>query len=117
MLRRLEEENKELKKILHSDSVSDEKKNSVYLAEGDKYLRPKQSSSRKHSDLIAALEEIENRGKIPLQLTLTTNSERHAAQFLKGIGLKWREDIALLISYGMSVETEDELEKLKQERR
>ena len=75
-----------------------------------------QALPEKHSDLISMLEEIESREKTRLRVTLPANSEKQVDQFLKDMGFRWREGIVLLISYGLSDETEVELEKLKLER-
>ena len=76
----------------------------------------RQATPQKHSDLIAALEEIESREKTHLRVALPASSEKKVAEFLKNMGFQWREGLALLISYGLSDETEEDLEKLKLER-
>lgn len=62
---------------------------------------------RKSSDLMAKLEEIESREKIRLKVALPANSFEQAAQFLKEKGFQWRDGIVLLISYGLSDETQE----------
>jgi len=73
-------------------------------------------SPRKHSDLLAALEETESREKAHLEIVIPANSREQVAQFLKDKGFQWRQGIALLIAYGLSDETEEELEKLRLEK-
>ena len=71
---------------------------------------------QKHSDLMTALEEIESREKTHITVALPAISEKKVAEFLKNMGFQWREGISLLISYGLSDKSEEELEQLKLER-
>jgi hypothetical protein len=74
------------------------------------------ATPQKHSDLMTALEEIESREKTHITVALPDDLEKKVAEFLKNMGFQQREGITLLISYGLSDETDEELEKLKLER-
>lgn len=73
-------------------------------------------SQRRHADLITALEEIESREKARLKVAIPYEVAEKLEQFLKGKGLFERQGIPLLIEYGLSDESEKELEKLKLEK-
>jgi hypothetical protein len=73
-------------------------------------------SQRHHADLITALEEIESREKARLKVTIPRESAKELEKFLEEKGLPERQGIVLLISYGLSDESEKELEKLKLEK-
>jgi hypothetical protein len=73
-------------------------------------------SQRRHIDLIAALEEIESREKTRLKVAIPHEAAAKLEQFLKEKGLPRRQGIPLLIEYGLSDESEEELEKLKLEK-
>jgi len=75
-----------------------------------------QVSQRRHADLIIALEAIESREKARLKVAIPHEVAEKLEQFLKGKGLFERQGIPLLIEYGLSDESEEELEKLKLEK-
>jgi hypothetical protein len=62
------------------------------------------------------LEEIQSREKTRFHITLPVETQEHVTQFLKNQGFQTREGIELLISYGLSDETDEELKKLEHER-
>jgi hypothetical protein len=73
-------------------------------------------SQRRHADLITALEEIESQEKARLKVAVPREVAEKLEQFLKEKGLFERQSIPLLIEYGLSEESEEELEKLKLEK-
>jgi len=73
-------------------------------------------SQRRRADLITALEAIENREKACLKVAIPPEVAEKLEQFLKEKGLLKRQGIPLLIEYGLSDESEEELEKLKLEK-
>jgi hypothetical protein len=73
-------------------------------------------SQRRHADLIAVLEEIENREKTRLKVAIPHEVAEKLEQFLKEKGLFGRQGVTLLIEYGLSDESEEELEKLRLEK-
>ena len=75
-----------------------------------------QVSQRRHVDLITALEAIESREKARLKVTIPHEVAEELEQFLKEKGLPERQGIPMLIRYGLSDESEEELAKLKSER-
>jgi len=75
-----------------------------------------QVSQRRHVDLITALEAIERREKARLKVAIPHEVAEKLEQFLKEKGLPERQGIPLLIEYGLSDESEEELEKLKTEK-
>ena len=75
-----------------------------------------QVSQRRHVDLITALEAIESREKARLKVAIPHEVAEKLEQFLKEKGLFERQGIPLLIEYGLSDESEEELEKLKLEK-
>jgi predicted DNA binding CopG/RHH family protein len=75
-----------------------------------------QISQRRHADLITALEEIESREKARLKVAIPYEVAEKLEQFLKGKGLFERQGIPLLMEYGLSDESERELEELKLEK-
>jgi len=81
-----------------------------------KSSRKEQVSQRRHVDLITALEEIESREKARLKVTIPREVAEKLKRLLKEKGLLERQGIVLLISYGLSDESEEELEKLKLEK-
>jgi len=76
----------------------------------------KHVSQRRHADLIIALEAIESREKARLKVAIPYEADEKLEQFLKEKGLFKRQGIPLLIEYGLSDESEKELEKLKLEK-
>jgi hypothetical protein len=73
-------------------------------------------SQRHHADLITALEEIESREKARLKVAIPYEVAEKLEQFLNEKGLFERQGIPLLMEYGLSDESEKELEKLKLEK-
>lgn len=73
-------------------------------------------SQRRHADLIAVLEEIESREKARLKVAIPHEVAEKLEQFLKEKGLSKRQGVPLLIEYGLSGESEEELEKLRLEK-
>jgi hypothetical protein len=81
-----------------------------------KSSREEQVSRRRHVDLITALEEIESREKARLKVAIAREVAEKLKRFLKEKGLLERQGIVLLISYGLSGESEEELDKLRLEK-
>jgi len=81
-----------------------------------KLLRRKQASQSKRVDFITALNEIESRGKACLKAAIPYEAAEKLNQFLKDKGLPERRGIPLLIKYGLSDESVEELGKLKLEK-
>ena len=75
-----------------------------------------QISQPRRLDLIAALEQIESKEKARLRVTIPHEAAEGLERFLEEKGLPEREGIVLLISYGLSDESEEELEKLRLEK-
>lgn len=73
-------------------------------------------SQRRHADLITALEEIESREKARLKVTIPHEIAEKLKKFLKEKGLLERQGIPLLIEYGLSDESEEELDRLRLEK-
>jgi len=73
-------------------------------------------SQRRHADLITALEEIESREKSRLKVSIPHAAAEKLEQFLREKGLFERQGIPLLIEYGLSDESEEELDKLRLEK-
>lgn len=76
----------------------------------------KATSRTRRADVIAALEEIESREKARLKISIPYEAAEKLDQFLKEKGLPERQGIPMLIHYGLSEESEEELEKLKSEK-
>jgi len=76
----------------------------------------KKASQRGHVDLITALEEIESQEKTRLKVVISKEAAKKLEQFLTEKGLPKKQCISLLIRYGLSDESEEELEKLKLEK-
>ena len=81
-----------------------------------KFSHNEQVSQRRHVDLITALEEIESREKARLKVAIPHEVAEKLEQFLKEKGLFERHGIPLLIEYGLSDESEEELDKLRLEK-
>ena len=75
-----------------------------------------QISRRRHVDLITALEEIESREKAHLKVSIPREAAEKLEQFLNEKGLFERQGIPLLMEYGLSDESEEELDKLRLEK-
>ena len=71
---------------------------------------------RRHADLISVLEEIESREKSRLKVAIPHTAAEKLEQFLREKGLFERQGIPLLIEYGLSDESEEELDKLRLEK-
>jgi len=74
------------------------------------------ASRTTRSDLISALEEIESHEKARLKIVIPYKAAEKLDRFLKEKGLPERQGIPMLIQYGLSGESEEELEKLKSEK-
>lgn len=70
---------------------------------------------RRRNDLISALEAIESREKVRLKVVIPYEAAEKLRWFLKEKGILEGQGIPLLIQYGLSSESEEELEKLKNE--
>ena len=73
-------------------------------------------TSKMGTDLISRLHEIESREKSHLMVAIPADVADQTAIFLKEKGFQRKQGIALLIEYGLSSETEEELESLRIER-
>ena len=73
-------------------------------------------SQRRNADLITALEEIESREKARLKVTIPREAAEKLEKFLEEKGLLERQGIVLLISYGLSDESKEELDGLRLEK-
>jgi len=73
-------------------------------------------SQRHHADLITALGAIERQEKARLKVAIPHEAAEKLEQFLKEKGLLKRQGILLLIEYGLSDESEEELDKLRLEK-
>jgi len=71
---------------------------------------------RHHADLISALEEIESREKARLKVVIPREAAEKLKKFLEEKGLPERQGIVLLVNYGLSDESEEELDKLRLEK-
>jgi len=80
------------------------------------FLNKKQSSHSRKMDLVAVLEEAENRGKDRLKVAIPCEAAKKLEHFLKEKGFTQKNGIPLLVDYGLSDQSEEELEKLKMER-
>jgi hypothetical protein len=80
-----------------------------------KFFRKKQSPKPRQNDLISALETIESREKIRLKVVVPYKVGKELSCFLKEKGIFENQGISLLIRYGLSNESEEEIERLKNE--
>ena len=80
------------------------------------FFRRKKDSQSRYVNIATVLEEAENRGKAHLKVTIPFKVAEELDQFLKGKGLRESYGIPLLIQYGLSDESEEELERLKSEK-
>ena len=69
------------------------------------------------NDLIGALEAIENREKLRVRIAIPYETAEKVRRFLKEKGMLESQGIPLLIQYGLLSESEEELEKLRNEMR
>jgi hypothetical protein len=67
------------------------------------------------SDLISALEAIESREKVRIKVAIPYETAKRVRLFLEEKGILKSHGIPLLIQYGLSSESEEELERLKNE--
>jgi hypothetical protein len=72
---------------------------------------------RRLNDLISALEAIESREKVRVRIAIPYETAEKVRRFLKEKGILESQGIPLLIQYGLSSESEGELERLKNEMR
>lgn len=70
---------------------------------------------KRRNDLISALEAIESREKVRLKVVIPYEVAEKLRLFLKEKGILEGQGIPLLIQYGLSSESEEELERLKNE--
>jgi len=74
-----------------------------------------EKNHRRRNDLIGALEAIERREKVYVRVILPYEAAEKVKRFLKEKGILESQGIPLLIQYGLSSESEKELERLKRE--
>jgi hypothetical protein len=70
---------------------------------------------KRRNDLISALEAIENREKVHIKIAIPYETAKELSRFLKEKGILESQGVPLLIQYGLSSESEEELERLKRE--
>jgi hypothetical protein len=70
---------------------------------------------RRLNDLISALEAIESREKVRVRIAIPYETAEKVRRFLKEKGILESQGTPLLIQYGLSSESEGELERLKNE--
>jgi len=70
---------------------------------------------KRRNDLIGALEAIESREKVRIKVTIPYETADRVRLFLSEKGILESQGIPLLIQYGLSSESEEELERLKRE--
>jgi hypothetical protein len=70
---------------------------------------------KRRNDLISALEAIENREKVHIKIVIPYETAKELSRFLKEKGILESQGVPLLIQYGVSSESEEELERLKRE--
>jgi hypothetical protein len=78
------------------------------------HVSDKETQERK-SDLISALEATESREKVRIKVPIPYETAEKVRLFFKEKGILENQGIPLLIQYGLSNESEEELEKLKNE--
>jgi hypothetical protein len=83
---------------------------------GRRSLSRKKPQQPQHKDLMTALDEIESREKARLRVPITSEAVARLDQFLKEKGLPRRQSIPMIIQYGLSDESEEELKELKLEK-
>lgn len=81
-----------------------------------KLFKKGKSSKPMKRDFVTLLEEVENRGKACLDVSITLEVAGKLDQFLKEKGFYRKEGIPMLIEYGLSGESKNELEKLNSEK-
>jgi hypothetical protein len=70
---------------------------------------------KRPNDFISALEAIESREKVRVKVILPYETAKRVRLFLEEKGILESQGIPLLIQYGLSSESEEELERLKNE--
>jgi len=82
----------------------------------NKNFSRKELSPKPHqNDLISALEAIESREKVHIKVAIPYEAAEKLSHFLKEKGIPESQGIPLLIQYGLSSESEEKLESLKNE--
>jgi hypothetical protein len=81
-----------------------------------KLFKKGKSSKPMKRDFVTLVEEVENRGKACLDVSITLEVAGKLDQFLKEKGFYRKEGIPMLIEYGLSGESKNELEKLNSEK-
>jgi len=76
----------------------------------------KQTSQSQRRSITPFLEDLEARDKVCLNVTIPVTEAENINKLLKEKGLSQKNGIPLLIQYGLSDETEEELEKLRLEK-
>ncbi len=108
LLSGLQRENERLKDILQKKLGGSEMKirRKLPIDEGDQ---------RRRNYLISALEAVERSKKVQLKVSIPYEVAERLRQFLKEKGILESQGIPLLIQYGLSEESGEELERLKNE--
>jgi hypothetical protein len=81
-----------------------------------KKFRKKENRPKEHTDLITALKKAESETKSHMIINLHVEEAERVKRFLDEKRLLWEGGIGLLLAYGLSDETEDELEILRREK-
>jgi len=79
------------------------------------YSHKEESPKPHQNDLISALEAIESREKVHIKIAIPYETAKELSRFLKEKGILESQGIPLLIWYGLSNESEEEIEMLKNE--
>ncbi|MEM3365770.1 MAG: hypothetical protein QXM93_05055 [Candidatus Methanomethyliaceae archaeon] len=103
ILNALQTENRQLREILQKRGSKMKFKRNV----------KNEKSQDRRSDLISALEEVENRKKARLKVSIPYEVAEKISQFLKEKGIEESQGIPLLFQYGLSENSDKELESLK----
>jgi hypothetical protein len=74
---------------------------------------PNEENQKRRNDLISALEAIESHEKVRMRIAIPYEAAEKVKRFLKEKGILESQGIPLLIKYGLSDESEEELERLK----
>jgi len=80
-------------------------------------LDKNQASPKNYTDIISELALIESKTKAHLKISLPNDVVNQAKSFLKEKCIPWDQGVQLLIIYGLSDETQEEFEQLRQERK
>ena len=81
-----------------------------------KKFRKKANSPRDHTDLITEMKKVERETKSHMLIDLPVEEAEKVRRFLDEKRLPWEGGIGLLLAYGLSDETEEELEILRREK-